>query len=225
MLNDEDDGMTEEEIFARNSARDEEKNLPPKLFVNVNRATNKSDSFVDSSRVPPLKLLARARCSKGTLEKVPISVKEGLEFYHALVFPNNCPEEYFFSYLKCRGWPLAWSSGTKMFEKLCKEPLKIALYFERKIRTYRDLKGANSVKTRRWVAKYNTYLQLPFHDIFLALSETKYRVIEYCKVTLLSKLNTFKVFSILFFRTVEWKFKSFVSRAPTLNAKVAFRQL
>lgn len=183
MLNDEDGDeapKTQEEILKEKKRIEEIEKKFPKIFVYVNPATHKRDSWVASSLVPPLKLLARSKCPETSKAQVPISVKEGLEFYHAFVFPNNCPEDIFFKYVRSNS-KLSVCKSVKIYEKLCKEPLKIAMYFERKIRTYRDLKGSNNVKTRRWVSKYNIYLQLPFHDIFLALSETKYRVIEYCK--------------------------------------------
>ena len=187
MLNDEEGDeapKTEEEILEEKRRIEEIEKKFPKLFVYVHRATHKRDSWVESSHVPPLKLLARSKCPEDSKAQVPISVKEGLEFYHAFVFPNNCPEDIFFKYVKSCS-KLSVCKSVKIYEKLCREPLKIAMYFERKIRTYRDLKGSNNPKTRRWVAKYNSYLQLPFHDIFLALSETKYRVIEFCKVRFL----------------------------------------
>ena len=46
----------------------------------------RDDSYVDISSVPSLKTLARSSHVTGGLYQAPISVKEGLEYYHSIVW-------------------------------------------------------------------------------------------------------------------------------------------
>ena len=50
---------------------------------------------------------------------------------------------------------------------ICREPLKIAIYLERKISLARAKLGSRHTRTKGWVAKYTTLLKLPLHDLFL----------------------------------------------------------
>ena len=50
---------------------------------------------------------------------------------------------------------------------ICREPLKIAIYLERKISLARAKLGSRHARTKGWVAKYTTLLKLPLHDLFL----------------------------------------------------------
>ena len=59
-----------------------------------------------------------------------------------------------------------------------REPLKIAIYLERKISLARGKLGARHPRTRGWVAKYRLLLALPLHDLFL-VAASPYRVLEY----------------------------------------------
>ena len=74
---------------------------------------------------------------------------------------------------------ISMCSNVKSYENLCKEPLKVALYLERKIRACRQSKGAGAQRTKAWVTKYENFLKLPFHDIFLSLLASRHKVIEY----------------------------------------------
>jgi len=145
------------------------------IFVSVNPATPRKDSYVTTSHVPSLTLLCR-----GVLPTpaTPIRVKEGLEYYHALVWPDNNKEEVVFKYM-CRLAKMTMVTSVKEYERLCREPLKVALYLEKKIGKSRDSVGYRHSQTRRWVEKYTLYLTLPLHDIFLVVSQAGYRVLEF----------------------------------------------
>lgn len=150
---------------------------PPLHYISVIRSSVHEDSYVDCSRVAPLKLMVRGLVPNGGLIDNPINVKEGLEYYHSLVWKDN-NENAFFEQL-CKLSKTTIAQTVKSFEKLCKEPLKVALYLERKINACRTNKGVNSSRTQAWVAKYDSFLKLPLHDIFLSLLVSKYKVIEF----------------------------------------------
>jgi len=156
-----------------------DENVSPRsnIFVSVNPATTKKDSFVSTSHVPSLKLLCRGVIPRSS-KPPPIRVQEGLEYYHALVWPDNNKEEIVFKYV-CRLANLTMVTSVKEYEKLCREPLKVALYLEKKIGKSRDHVGHRHSQTRRWVEKYTLYLTFPLHDIFLVVSQTGYRVLEF----------------------------------------------
>ena len=62
---------------------------------------------------------------------------------------------------------------------ICREPLKIAIYLERKISLARAKLGSRHARTKGWVAKYTTLLKLPLHDLFLvAASPYRWRCFE-----------------------------------------------
>ena len=62
---------------------------------------------------------------------------------------------------------------------ICREPLKIAIYLERKISLARAKLGSRHARTKGWVAKYTTLLKLPLHDLFLvAASPYRWRCVE-----------------------------------------------
>lgn len=150
---------------------------PNKIFVFVNPATSKKDSFVSTSHVPSLKLLCRSVLPQ-SVTPPPLSVKEGLEYYHSLVWPENSKEDDVFKFM-CRQADLTMVTSVNAYEKLCREPLKVALYLEKKISKSREIVGPRHSQTRRWVEKYTLYLTFPLHDIFLVVSQTGYRVLEF----------------------------------------------
>jgi len=154
-------------------------NVAPKsnIFVSVNPATSKKDSYVTTSHVPSLKLLCRG-AMHGSNDPPPIRVKEGLEYYHALVWPDNNKEEVVFKYMS-RMANMTLVTSVKEYEKLCREPLKVALYLEKKIGKSRERVGHRHSQTKRWVDKYTLYLTLPLHDIFLVVSQVGFRVLEF----------------------------------------------
>lgn len=100
-----------------------------------------------------------------------------MEYYHSIVWKNNNEVTFFDKF--CELSKSTISQTVKSYEKLCKEPLKVALYLERKIRNSRESKGANSKRTKDWVLKYEKFLKLPMHDLFLSLLVSKHKVIEY----------------------------------------------
>jgi hypothetical protein len=108
----------------------------------------------------------RSRCVGGGLDQVPVSVKEGLEYYHTVVWPSNGDKRTLALIGRLARVPFA--ETLRSYTALCRDPLKIALYFEKKIRF-----------TRSWVAKYMAFLRLPIHDIFLLLADSSFKVIEY----------------------------------------------
>ena len=101
-----------------------------------------------------------------------------MEYYHSLVWKEN-HENTFFQQLTCLS-KLTLAANVKAYERLCKEPLKVALYLERKITLFRDNRGADHPRTKAWVVKYNRFLKLRLHDLFLSLVVEKFKVIEYC---------------------------------------------
>ena len=116
----------------------------------------------------------------GGLEKVPVSVKEGLEYYHTMTWPSN--SDYVALTEISRLTKVPFAANVRSYTGLCREPLKIALYFEKKIgcaRSYPSVLAAR--RTAAWVAKYEFFLRLPIHDIFLSLMDPRYKVIEYCE--------------------------------------------
>jgi len=147
------------------------------IFVSVNPATSKKDSFVTTSHVPSLKLLCRGAMHRNR-DPPPIRVKEGLEYYHALVWPDNNKEEVVFKFMS-RLAKMTLVTSVREYEKLCREPLKVALYLEKKIGKSRERVGHRHSQTRRWVDKYTLFLTLPLHDIFLVVSQVGYRVLEF----------------------------------------------
>eukprot|EP00092_Neocalanus_flemingeri_P011307 GFUD01012186.1.p1 GENE.GFUD01012186.1~~GFUD01012186.1.p1 ORF type:complete len:976 (-),score=331.50 GFUD01012186.1:375-3302(-) len=156
-----------------------EENISPqnKTFVFVSPATVKKDSYVSTSYVPALRLLCRG-VMPSCRTPPPLTVKEGLEYYHTLVWPNNSKEEVVFKYV-CKQANITMVSSVVAYEKLCREPLKVALYLEKKIKKSRERFGARHSQTRRWVEKYTLYLTFPLHDIFLVVSQAGYRVLEF----------------------------------------------
>jgi len=147
------------------------------IFVSVYPATPRKDSYVTTSHVPSLKLLCRGAMSQHS-DPPSIRVKEGLEYYHALVLPDNNKEEVVFNYM-CRMANMNMVTSVKEYERLCREPLKVALYLEKKIVKSRERVGHRHSQTKRWVDKYILYLSLPLHDIFLVVSQVGYRVLEF----------------------------------------------
>jgi hypothetical protein len=105
----------------------------------VQNCTVKDDSYVDISSVPSLKLLSRGKQASGGLIKVPISVKEGLEYYHSIVWKENNENSYFDELVAKT--KLTMCSTVGAYEELCKEPLKVALFLERKISISREKFG------------------------------------------------------------------------------------
>jgi len=147
-------------------------------FLSVNTATTKTDSYVDTSHVPSLKLLCRgSMIGKNSTSDVPMSVKEGLELYHSLVLPGRGSENRFWAYLAKTG-RITLVSSLREYERLCRDPLKIAIYLEKKISRSRAKYGAKHSNTASWVEKYNFFLKLPLHDLFLSITKDKFRVLE-----------------------------------------------
>jgi len=146
-------------------------------YIQVHKCTPRDDSYVDISSVPSLKTLARRSHVTGGLYQAPISVKEGLEYYHSIVWKDN-NEKTFFDDL-CSKTKMSICSTLNDYEELCREPLKVALFLERKIAASREKFGTRSAKTKHWVQKYEKFLKLPVHDIYLSLKDHKFKVIEY----------------------------------------------
>ena len=148
-------------------------------FIRVHPATSSSDSFVSSSRVPSLKLLSRGSLPGGnsTSHVGVMSVKEGLEYYHSLVQQGNTDETNLFRYISGLG-KITLVSSVKQYERLCRDPLKVAIYLEKKISRSRARLNSRHLLTRNWVEKYEFFLKLPLHDIFLSLSVPGFRVLE-----------------------------------------------
>ena len=148
-------------------------------FIRVHPATSRTDSFVSTSRVPSLKLLSRGSLPGGnsTSDVGVMSVKEGLEYYHSLVQPGNTDETNLFRYISGLG-KITLVSSVKQYERLCRDPLKVAIYLEKKISRSRARLNSRHLLTRNWVEKYEFFLKLPLHDIFLSLSVPGFRVLE-----------------------------------------------
>lgn len=149
----------------------------PLHHIKVQNCTIKDDSYVDISSVPCLKLIARNKLSTGGILRVPISVKEGLEYYHSIVWKDNNENTYFEEL--CFKTKITSCNTVSSYEDLCKEPLKVALYLEKKISISREKFGAGHNRTKNWVQKYQHFLKLPLHDIFLSLQNHTYKVIEH----------------------------------------------
>jgi hypothetical protein len=84
---------------------------------------------------------------------------------------------------------IPYAASVRSYTALCRDPLKIALYFEKRIRTSRAMIAAGGgggaalhrrQRTAAWVAKYLFFLRLPIHDLFLSLVDPRYKVVEYC---------------------------------------------
>ena len=112
--------------------------------MQVQNCTIKDDSYVDISSVPCLKLIARNKLSTGGILRVPISVKEGLEYYHSIVWKDNNENTYFEEL--CFKTKITSCNTVSSYEDLCKEPLKVALYLEKKISISREKFGAGYVQ-------------------------------------------------------------------------------
>jgi len=159
-----------------NKKREDEDEDKALRFVSVTPATAKRDSSVKIGKVPSLKFLSR-EATWETLDSMP-RVKEGLEYYHSLYSPyNRTVQPRLFRHIR-GGAKLNYVAGLTGYEKLCREPLKIAIYLERKISLARGKLGARHPRTRGWVAKYRLLLALPLHDLFL-VAASPYRVLEY----------------------------------------------
>ena len=137
-------GDNDLEVLAANVTR------APLNYVRVHKCTPKDDSYVDISCVPSLKMLARGQCYDGGLLKCPIGVKEGLEYYHSIVWKEN-NENTFFSEL-CKLTKISSCNSVGSYEQLCRDPLKVALYLERKIAMSREKFGT------RWDGFYISVL-------------------------------------------------------------------
>ena len=149
-----------------------------KVFLSVHTATNKTDSYVATSHVPSLKLLCRGSLvGKNSTSDVAITVKEGLEYYHSLMWQGSAEDSDMFQYVRKMG-RITIVSSMKQYEKLCRDPLKIAIYLEKKISRTRVKYGSKSPTTNKWVEKYNYFLKLPLHDMFLSITKDGYRVLE-----------------------------------------------
>merc|ERR1719225_2353477 len=154
---------------------DVDDNDRPMRWVSVTPATAKRDSSVKLGKVPSLKKLSRSALDSCT--SLP-RVKEGLEYYHSLYSPyNRTIQARLFANIRT-GAKLNLVAGLAGYEKLCREPLKIAIYLERKISLARAKLGSRHTRTKGWVAKYTTLLKLPLHDLFL-VAASPYRVLEY----------------------------------------------
>jgi hypothetical protein len=68
--------------------------------------------------------------------------------------------------------------GLAGYERLCREPLKVAIYLERKISLARGKLGPRHPRTAGWTEKYRLLLGLPLHDLFL-VAASPYRVLEF----------------------------------------------
>jgi len=114
---------------------------------------------------------------KNSTSDVAISVKEGLEIYHTLVLPGNGSESAFFKYFQTMG-RITIVASFKQYERLCRDPLKVAIYLEKKISRSRVKGGHKNINCINWVQKYNYFLKLPLHDMFLSITKDGYRVLE-----------------------------------------------
>lgn len=147
-------------------------------FLSVHTATARTDTYVSTSHVPSLKLLCRGSLiGKNSTSDVAISVKEGLEFYHSLVLPGNEGQNNLWQYIQAQG-RITIVSSFRQYEKLCRDPLKVAIYLEKKISRSRVRHGAKHQTTAKWVQKYDYFLKLPIHDMFLSITKDGYRVLE-----------------------------------------------
>ena len=153
--------------------------IKEKAFLSVHTANNQTDSYVSTSNVPSLKLLCRKNLhGKNSTSDVAISVKEGLEYYHSLVMPSNVNEHVLFRKLSQMA-KITIVSSVRQYERLCRDPLKVAIYLEKKISRARAKHGVKHLSTYKWVDKYNFFLKLPLHDLFLNISkEDGFRVLE-----------------------------------------------
>lgn len=121
-------------------------------------------------------LLFRSQCPANTLERVPVSVKEGLEYYHTMVWPANTGP---LALRQCaRLTRVPYAASVRAYTALCRDPLKIALFFEKKIGVAR---AKSKERAAAWVGKYLFFLQLPIHDVFLCLIDPSFKVVEYCR--------------------------------------------
>lgn len=146
-------------------------------YVTVTPATAKRDSSVRMGKVASLALLCRSSLPSDCPASLP-GVKEGLEYYHSLYSPyNRTVQARLFATLR-QGAKLNLVAGLTGYEKLCREPLKIAIYLERKISLARSKLGSRHPRTKGWVAKYQLLLSLPIHDLFL-VAASPYRVLEF----------------------------------------------
>lgn len=150
-----------------------------KAFLSVHTSNNQTDSYVSTSNIPSLKLLCRKNLhGKNSTSDVAISVKEGLEYYHSLVMPGNVNEHVLFRKLSQMA-KITIVSSVRQYERLCRDPLKVAIYLEKKISRARGKHGAMHLSTYKWVDKYNYFLRLPLHDLYLNISKDDgFRVLE-----------------------------------------------
>ena len=148
-------------------------------FLRVHPATTRTDSYLSPSRVPSLKLLSRGSLPGGNSTSYAgvMSVKEGLEYYHSLIQPGSTDETSLFRYISGMA-KITLVSNMKHYERLCRDPLKVAIYLEKKISRCRARLNSRHLLTRNWVEKYEFFLKLPLHDIFLSLSVPGFRVLE-----------------------------------------------
>jgi len=142
--------------------------------------TLRQDSYVSPCAVPPLLLLARQACRAPPSATPSMSVKEGLEYYHDIVWGQQDREAAVFRDIANRAG-IVLTPSVRGYERLCKEPLKVALFLERKVRLSREKSGAGHKRTKGWLAKYHFFLRLPIHDLFLVAreGEGQFRVLEY----------------------------------------------
>ena len=146
-------------------------------FLTVHQATTKTESHVSVSAVPSLKLISRGALEAGnSTSQVVMSVKEGLEYYHSLVSDGG--QSNLFQYISRLG-KITLVSSEKQYYRLCRDPLKVAIYLEKKITRCRVKLGPRHLLTRNWVEKYQFFLKLPLHDLFLSVRpEAGFRVLE-----------------------------------------------
>ena len=104
-----------------------------------------------------------------------VSVKEGLEYYHTMMWPANSQQQTLAELVRLTKIPFAES--VRFYTSLCRHPLRVALYFEKKIRLVRQL--GQPRRLADWLAKYMFFLRLPIHDIFLSFLDSRFKVIEY----------------------------------------------
>ena len=115
-------------------------------FLTVHAANNKTDSQISTSRIPSLKLLCRdSLIGKNSTSDVAISVKEGLEYYHSLMTPGFNVENTLFHILSRMG-KITLVSSVRQYERLCRDPLKVAIFLERKISKSRANHGSKNIR-------------------------------------------------------------------------------
>merc|ERR1712126_117418 len=118
------------------SKKKEEEERGTMKFVTVGPATVREDSTLSIGKVPSLKFLSRSASSTPP-PSLPM-VKEGLEYYHSLYSNvNRNVQKKLFTRLRTKAG-LNLIAGLAGYERLCREPLKIAIYLERKISLARD---------------------------------------------------------------------------------------